>query len=92
MFSHVVTSELDLFSWLVLAARACLPLPATSRAGWPTVCWLLVPGRPDAGSSCLMSDFLTIDGMAPSRMVPDSDIYKPWEGVVSSPWHSSYSG
>ena len=69
MFSHVVTSELDRLSWLVLAARACLPLTATSRAWGPTVCWLLVPGRPDAGSSCLTSDFLTIDGMASSGMV-----------------------
>ena len=47
MFSNVVTSELDWFSWLVLAARACLPLPATSRARWPTICWLLVSGRRD---------------------------------------------
>ena len=55
MFSHVVTSELDRFNWLVLVARACLPLPATSRAGWPTVCWLLVPGRPDDRSSIGMN-------------------------------------
>ena len=74
-------------SGLGLCALACHVLCRATN-----VSWLLLLIRPDAESSCLTSDFLTIDGMAPSRMVPDSDIYKTWEGVVSSPWHSSYSG